>query len=226
MNLQTIVFLARAKIKDLGLRRWTEPELVAAANEGKNQLVKIIRQAREDFFFTTTTGTISTTTAPNPSTVTLPSDFIELKDLRVTSNGYESIDFVFLDRVDPKFRYALQMGGDFSGGGGVFYYDIMGMSTLVLAPGSDIEMSLAIDYIQYVPNMTLPSDTVASIPEEHQDYIVNHIVCECLRETGDPNLRAYLLKLERQADSIMQAVGDVQVREPTFVRGFMEEEFW
>lgn len=226
MDLQTIIFLARAKLKDLGMARWTEVELVGAANEGKNQLVKIIRQARNDFFFTTTTGTISTTTTPNPSVVSLPSDFHELKTLQVTSSGYESVDFVHLDRSDPKFRYSLQMGGDFSGGGDIFYFDIMGMSDLVLAPGSDIEMALTIGYTKYVANMTVPADEPTDIPEEHQDYIVNHIVCEGLRETGDANLTAYLLKLERQASSIMQAVGDVQIKDAVFVRGFMEEEFW
>ena len=94
MNLQEMLFIARSQLKDLGIKKYSEPELIAYANMGKTRLVTIIREAREDYFLTSTTSTIATATAPNPSIMTLPTDFLELKELTCTSTGYTELAFV------------------------------------------------------------------------------------------------------------------------------------
>jgi len=56
---QTMIVHVRMKVKDTAMRIFRDPEIIASINEGKNELVKIIRQANEEFFETSTTGTIS-----------------------------------------------------------------------------------------------------------------------------------------------------------------------
>jgi hypothetical protein len=96
---------------------------------------------------------------------------------------------------------------------------------VVLAPGSDILLAGLLYYSQTVPDMAFPTDEPTGIPAEHQDFIVNFIVCECLRETNDPQLSGYLDKLEKQRQMVVESLADQQVREPQFVRGFMEGEW-
>jgi hypothetical protein len=225
MNLRDIVFGARGRLKDQGMRRWRDPELVLAANEAKNELVKIIRQSKRDYFQTTISVTIPIALEPNPSVFLLPANFTQLKDLQVTSVGYEWIDFVIMERSDPRFREMLGIGGEFTNGEGFFYYDIVGRTSVVLAPGSDLVLLADLYYSATVPDMAFPTDEPTGIPIEHQDFIVNYVVCECLREANDPQLQGYLDKLEKQRQMVVESLADQQVREPQFVRGFMEGEW-
>jgi hypothetical protein len=225
-NARSFLFRTRQSIRDMGLRVWNDPELLQAANEGKNELVKIIRQAREDYFVTTTTGTITTASSPNPSVITLPADFAELKQIEVTTSGREDIRFTHLDRANPQFQDALVNGQGFAGGVGQFYYDIMGLDRMELAPGADEALGYLIYYVKTIPDMTAPTDTPTGIPPEHWDAIVTWMVCEALRSMGDNRLVAYEDKLSRQLENVVASVNARQIREAEFVRGFMEDEWW
>lgn len=224
--LKTMVTMVRTRLKDLRVRTFPEFELVAFLNEGKNELVKIIRQADENFFETSTSVTISATTAPNLSEITLPADFSELRNLRITSSGLESTQFSRISHSNRRFMEAAISGGSFSGGGGAFYYDFVGLNKIILSPGADVEMVCLVEYIKTVPDMMFPSSYPDGIPPEHYDFIVTWAVSEGLRSMNDPRLQDYLAKLEWQKTSLINSVNTRQVKEPKFVRGYMEDEGW
>lgn len=224
--LQTMLSLARMRLKDMRVRVIPEPLLVAAANEGKNELVKIIRQARENFFEKSSTGTIAATTTPNSSSITLPSDFSEMRNLAITTASYEDIQFMFKSQSDLLFKSALIDGGSFATGHGTFYYDFYGQNSLILAPGADIALAYKMDYISTVPDMVRPDDYPAGIPAEHYDFIVTWMVTDCLRVQADPRLQAFLQKLDNQATSVKLSIASRQIKEPEYVRAYMEEEMW
>ena len=50
MNLQAMLFRARSLLKDHGVRETSNALLVSLANEGLNELARMLRQAREDYF--------------------------------------------------------------------------------------------------------------------------------------------------------------------------------
>jgi hypothetical protein len=225
MTLREIIFAARGKLKDQGMKRWRDPELVIAANEAKDDLVATLRQSKKDYFQTTVSVTIPISATPNMSTFALPADFANLKDIKVTTPDYEWIDFIHLDHADPRFNEWLRFGASFASGEGFFYYDIIGREMVVLAPGSDLALDATLYYSRTCPDMALPTDTPTGIPEELHDYLVTYVVAECLRETGDAQLQGYLDKLEKTREDILQILSDQQVREPQFARGFMEGEW-
>lgn len=225
MNLRDMLLNTRIRIKDLGMRRWQEIELRAAINEGKNELAKLIRQSRRDYFISESTGTIGIATAPNPSLITCPVDFIELKEIEVTTSGFTFLEFIHMDSSDPQFRRMLRIGGSFGSGSGFFFYDVRGVSQILLAPGTDIALDYKMAYVQTIPDLTLPTDEPTLIPSEHHDFIVTYAVCECLREMRDEQLPDYLDKLQRQREMIAESVADNQIKEPVFVRSFMEGEW-
>lgn len=226
MNLQQMTLRVRMTVKDLGLRQIYDPSIVNALNEGKNELVKIIRQAREDFFLTNTSGTIAAVTSVYVAgSITLPSDFVELKDIHITTTGYEGISFEPRDISSKDFKDGLLITPS-SDVPWRFMYDITGLSEMLLSPASGVALTYQMGYVASPPDMALPTDSPTTIPAEHHDFIVTWAVCEALRVTADERLPSYLAKLEQQKDLIIDSVGERQVRDAVFVRGFMEEEGW
>jgi hypothetical protein len=227
-NLQGFLVQARLRLDDLHVRIYPEPLLISAANEGKNELVKIIKQAHQNYFEATTSITIPVAAVPLASEVTLPTDFSSLRDIYVTQSGYEDIGFIYRQHSDYQFRQALIAGGSFGSGTGTFFYDIVGDRTLRLAPGSDMALTAEIAYIKMISDMSLPTDAPTGIPSEHWDYIITWMVCEGLRFKQKSNeLIIWEAKKEYQKQMIIASVNDRQVREPKFVTGFMDhEEGW
>jgi hypothetical protein len=224
--LKTMLTMVRTRLRDLRVRTFPEYELISFLNEGKNEVVKIIRQADENFFETTTSVTISATTAPNKSSITLPADFATLRNLSITTAGMESTQFYFMSQSDRRFQDAAIAGGSFAGGGSAFYYDFVGLSEIILSPGADVEMACRMDYIRMIPDMMFPSSYPEGVPPEHYDFIVTWAVCEGLRAQNDARLGDYLSKLEWQKTSLINSVNTRQSKEPKFVRGYMEDEGW
>jgi hypothetical protein len=226
MKLRDILFIARSQLRDLGVKTFTDAELIAYANISKCDIVSMMREAREDFFLATTTSTVATTTTPNPSTVTLPSDFLELKELMCVNTGYEDICFLARDMTSPQFRRALIDGGSFGNGTGLVFYDIYGNSTLMFSPGFDMALNIKIDYIKDVADMFLPTDECTDIPDTLHHAIPTGIVCQALRGTGDPRLAQFELFRKEQMDEARITIQPRQIREPKFATGFMEWDEW
>jgi hypothetical protein len=224
MNLKEILFIARSRLRDLGVSRFSEAELIASVNEGICDMSSIIRQAREDYFLTSTTSTVATAVAPNPSVMVMPDDFLELKDLWVLNSGYEDIDFIAADRTTKQYRRALLDGGSFGSGSGVIYYDIYGNSTIQFAPGFDMALTIRADYIQTVPDLSLPADVPSLIPTKWHNDIPDYAVAEALRSVGDKRWRIYTDKVKESEKTLQAGIQPRQVREGKFVTGYMESD--
>src|SRR4030042_3890584 len=220
MDFRTMITQVRVKMGDTAVRIFPEHEIIFALNEGKDELVKIIRDAKESYFEDTATGTISSTISPNASTITLPSDFAQLRMINITNSGLEDVAFQKMSQSDPRFQRALMDGGSFGGGMGIIFYDFSGKSTMVLSPGADIDLGYKMSYIKTVSDMTLPADTPTEIPSEHHGFIVTWAICECMRKIADKRLQAYESKLQYQRDTVIGSVNMRQVKEPIFVTGF------
>lgn len=226
-DLKTMCALVRTRLKDLRVKTFHEFEIIAFLNEGKNELVKIIRGADENFFETAASLTISTTTFPNFTETTLPTDFAELRNLRVTTSGYESTEFYRLNQSDKRFMERTLYGPPQDACPGIFYYDFVGLDKIRFSPPPLQDMAITMDYISTVPDMMYPGDTMIGTPREHWDFVVTWAVCEGLRSLNDPRLPSYENKLKLQITSVINAVNSRQSKEPTFVRGFLEaEQYW
>jgi hypothetical protein len=225
-TLKRILIDSRLRLGDLSVHQYPEALLLSAANEGKNDLVRLLRAVREDYFKSTGTGSISATTAPNTSEITLPTDFAELKTIEITNSGYEHIDFEPMDRADNRFKDAAIDGGDFNSGYGKFYYDTnsSGVSIMELSPGSDIALAYKVHYIKTIADMTQLEIGPTGIPAEFWDYVTTYVICEVLRSRGDERLSGYLDKLASQSVSIQGVASSRQIMHPKYVRGFMEDE--
>jgi len=224
MNLKEILFIARSRLRDLGVKKYSEAELIASINEGICDMSSVIRQAREDYFLTSTTSVIASASPPNPSVMTLPDDFLELKNLWVLDQGFTDINFLASDMNIAQYRRALIDGGSFGSGSGVILYDIYGNSAIQFAPGFDIPLTIRADYIQMVPDLALPEDIPSLIPTKWHNDIPDYAVLEALRGTGDPRAASYAEKVKDSEKKLAIGIQPRQVREAKFAKGYMEEE--
>jgi predicted RNA-binding protein len=74
--------------------------------------------------------------------------------------------------------------------------------------------------------MALPTDYPVGIPAENYDFVVTWAICECMRAVQDKRLDSYLSKLDFQRGTVIESVNTRQVKEPEFVRGYQEMEWW
>lgn len=221
MNLQDLLVNTRIVLKDVGVKVLPDPLLVTFANEGKNELYRMIRATRQDFFVTTSNVTVTCTGAPSPNVITLPADFSQLKDVLCTTlTGVSSptqITFLHWDRNDVIWRYLV--ASSFTGTLGVgmiFYYDLIGTSALQIVPptGAGSTMTAQLTYVATPPDLSAPSDTPSTIPPEYHQYIMNFMVTECLRAMGDQRIQLYDAKMQAITDRISKAIATRALNEP------------
>jgi hypothetical protein len=225
MNLKEMLFITRSELKDFSLKKWSDAELIAYINMGKADLISIVRAAREDYFLSNTTSTVSSTTSPNASVLALPTDFLELKEIICTSSGYESLAFMHSDKAKPEFRRLLIEGPSIGSGTGGVLYDIYGNSSIMFAPGFDVDVTVRIDYIKDLPDLLLPTDTISEIPASLHDYIPVNAATEALKSAGDPRYRTFKESLNDMTDNLRTQIQPRQIREPKFVTAFMEGDW-
>jgi hypothetical protein len=233
VSLKKFLFLARTQLEDYSVQNVKEPLLIAAANEGKNELVKLIRRARQDYFQKFLLMTVPIADPLDPSEINLPDDFAVLKDLQIKTVGYENVKFFPVDRSSELWRQAVINRRFNSQNSGYFFYDIGSgsntpgvLSVLKLAPGSDLILDLKVVYDGTVLDMEEPDDEPTPIPPEHWDYIVTWMVCNALRTKGDQRFLAFDSKLKTQGERVVDSVGIRQVRDPVFVTGYLENEWY
>lgn len=231
MSLSKFLFLARIQLDELNVQSVKEARLIGAANEGKNELVKIIRRAQMDFFESYALLTVPVADPYDPSEIDLPSDFASLKDLQIKSAGYTDTKFYPVDRSDPRFRELCTSNTRFDQNwNGYFLYHVASkslpyiqVSALKLAPGSAVALDLKVVYQTIVYDMVAPDDAPLAIPPEHWDFIVTWMVVDALRTRNDPRYRVFLEKLEKQEEHVVTSVGVRQTRDPIYVVGYGED---
>lgn len=215
MNLQEMLIRSRLTLRDLGVKKVSDFFLIRSANEGKNELRKLIGQAKQDFFVTSANGTITTAAPSNPSTIALPADFSQLRDITVTQDGYQSVSLMKWDRNDVVFKYHLRTTFSWTTGStGTFFYDIVGLGTMHLVPATAVTMTCVVTYVQEVADLALLTDAPSAIPAEHHDFIPTWMITEALRSVGDARLASYTDKLKMQGEQVAASVGVRALNEP------------
>ena len=156
----------------------TQVELVMWANEGKDKLEKVFRQAKEDYQLVVlqrddaafrwagqtydpavnlrviggTTGT---------RFITLPPDLLELRNIRTLTTGEEARRWEWRDLSDREF-VSLRSRIDTDTARGTILFDIVGDRTLLLAAMPDTTLDVEITYIARSAPMQIYTDGTIS----------------------------------------------------------------
>ena len=154
---------------------FTQTELLAWANNGKDELEKVLRVARQDYGLVVlqyndvaftwgneTYDPATLTVAAGTKYVTLPPDLLTLKRIRCLTSGYEHTRFVRADISTDDFK---SLEGYTSGYplGDCVYWSLVGERTLYLANTLSTTIDLEIAYITRSLPLQLYSTGTVSI---------------------------------------------------------------
>lgn len=135
-----------------------QAEMLTWANQGKDRVEKVLRQAKEDYNLLIMQSDDATFrwcgVTYDPSSFqlltttrryTLPPDCLEIRRIRCITSGYEDVQFLHLDLSTPDFK---RIEEDPEVNSGTIVWDILGENTLYIAnyPPATIDIEIA-----YIP---------------------------------------------------------------------------
>lgn len=154
---------------------FTTVELLAWANQGKDKVEKLLRQAKEDYSLIvlqrddaafrwagqTYDPAANLRITSTTRYVTLPPDLVELRHIRTMTTGEESRRWEHADLSHPDFA-ALRSQIDNDTTSGTVLFDIVGDRTLLLAQPPDTTIDVEITYIARSGPMQMYTDGTIS----------------------------------------------------------------
>ncbi len=138
-----------------------------AINEAKDEVWSILKATKEDYFATfsqNTDSTLDTFFAALTTTArefTLPRNFRQMKGIQINDSGKEEIEFEPRDFADPEFqasRKASTAPSSSTASRPTYFYDIIGIRTLILAQFPEAPFDITLLYIRAVADIDIDEE--------------------------------------------------------------------
>ena len=150
---------------------WTQAQMLRLINRAKDRVWLEVRKLKDDYFVRTLSSTdasltiLGATYTPSSlqvtaggATLTLPTDYAELKSIEVIQSGYEYVQFFHLDMARPEFRALRAVTTQRAPT--AFYFDIYGLVTLLYTPLSNTALDTRIYYVFRLADYSADTDTL------------------------------------------------------------------
>src|SRR3990167_5581702 len=199
--------------------QWTNTELLAALNKGKDRLWDIIRMAREDYFQVAAVTPLSLVVATKE--YALAGAVRQLVGLRCTTSGYEDLRFRRVDQSAREFqdRDALPAGDNTSDS--EMIYDLIGTGTIKFADFPPTALTVAYDYIGYLSDYTLSGSSTVDINDELTEYMEAYATWKVLgKMPSDTRIKFWGSEITRLEVVALKSVGKRNIRESEYVEPY------
>lgn len=192
---------------------WTNSFLLENLNKGKDQLWDIIRRAREDYFQTSSTISITTSTKE----YALVSDFRQLKGLKCTTQGYEYLLFRRVDQGTEEFQIRDAAPSPGNVNANEMIYDIIAQAKLKFADFAPAALTLNYDYIQILADYTLSGSSTTNINDELLDYAEAYaIYLSLLKNPEDKRIPLWRDRIKSLEEDVFMGVSKRNIRESRY----------
>lgn len=173
-SVATMLTVVRDHLDETSAGYWSDAEITRAVVRNFRQLWARIIAIRDDWFKSTTPATLSIL-ADGTLKYALPADFFRAASIRTTTSGKEFIRWEWRSCKDPIF-IAGQRGDITNTDPSVIYYDIEGVSSIVISPVPRQALAAALEYY------TIPTDpaTAFTLPDPCLRYVEYGAVAELL----------------------------------------------
>jgi hypothetical protein len=165
--------LIRDNLDETAAGYWTDLEIQRKIVRRMRELWSRIIGIRDDWFKSTVPATI--TLAAGIVKYALPGDYFRTCSIITTTSGQTSVKWVWMSCKDPRFIEG-QRSDVVVSNPGVIYYDIEGVTSLVVSPTPQAALAASHEYY------TLPTDptTVFALPDPFLRYIEAGATADCL----------------------------------------------
>jgi hypothetical protein len=137
-----------------------------AINEAKDEVWAILKATKEDYFATFSQNTDSSldnyfaALTTNSRKFDLPRNFRQMKGIQINDSGKEEIIFEPRDFADPEFQasYKASSTSTSTAARPTYFYDIIGVRTLILAQFPEAAFDITIIYIRAVADVDIDEE--------------------------------------------------------------------
>ena len=231
-TLSSLRTAVRANVDESVASFWSNATLNGAINRAKDRVWTEVRKLKEDYFDITRTSLDGTLTIfgdtyaassfqilnNGTQSYTLPPDLAEVVLIEVITSGYEYVTFERRRMADPYFRAARMVTSSLTPA--LFWFDIIGERTMVLAQRSDTTLDLQITYTPILADLSADVDLL-EMPHALYMAVEEFATAHALKMDRDPNSAAW----EQTGNaSVARALGASarQNQDPEFARGAFE----
>lgn len=200
----TTLAIMRASVRKRGdfdnSRVITDAMVDAAINRGIAKVWDVMLDARPDYYLATS----SPVTVANQATITLPTDFYQLRKLEVLDGGdYRKV-------LPHNLSDSQRFTGDASR---LFRYRIQGSASLTLVPTPTQVWALRLYYLPHAPLLDDDADTFDGI-SGYEDMVESEAIYDLKKREGMPAEEWYRTASELRAQ--IRGAAEVDVGEPVY----------
>ncbi len=163
----------RDHLDEVSAGYWQDAEIQRKIVKRYRELWSRIIAIRDDWFKSTVPATI--TLAVGVLKYALPVDFFRTASIITTTAGQTSVSWVWMSCKDPRFIKGQETDYVYSNPG-VIYYDIEGVTSIVVSPVPQAVLAASMEYY------TMPTDPAAAfgMPDPFLRYIECAATADCL----------------------------------------------
>lgn len=172
-TLTTMTALIRDNLDETAAGYWTDAEIQRKILRRFRELWSRIISIRDDWFKSAVPMTI--TLVAGTLKYALPADFFRMATVRTTTSGKESVRWVWMSCKDPRFVEGQRADVTYTDPG-VIYYDIEGVTNIVVSP---VPRSTLVGSGEYYTIPTDPTSTFA-LPDPILRYVEAGATADCL----------------------------------------------
>ena len=172
-TMTTMTTLIRDNLDEASAGYWQDAEIQRKILRRHRELWSRILSIRDDWYKSTVPYAL--TLAVGVLKYSLPSDFFRIATIITTTSGQTSVKWVWMSCKDPRFVEGQRSDVVYSNPG-VIYYDIEGVTSIVVSPTPQAVLAASAEYY------TLPTDpaTTFDLPDPFLRYIEAGATCDCL----------------------------------------------
>lgn len=217
-NLSEVLDAVEILIPEKG-SQWTNSELLANLNKGKDRLWDIIRQDREDYFQVDAVTPLSLVPATKEYPLTALAR--QLVGMRCITSGYESLEFRRVDQSTREFKTRNALPSGQSVGIGELIYDVVGTNTVKFADYPPATLSVDYDYITALPDYTLSAVSTVDVNDEVVEYEEAYATWKSLiKVPSDTRVKFWGSEIARLEKVVLKSVSKRDIRQSEYVEPY------
>ena len=201
---------------------WLNSELLENLNKAKDALWEIVKDVRDDYF-ETTGATISLVAATKE--YSLATAFRQLRGIKITTSGYEYIQFRRVDQEADEFHvvdaYPATSNANYID---ELIYDIIGSSKIKFANFPPTALTASYDYIGVLSDFTLSDSSTLDLNDELREYMEAYATMISLgKKPTDKRLEFWMNEVKdvgRLHRSVIRRVAKRNIRESRRVQPY------
>lgn len=178
--------------------QWRNSVLLEHLNKGKYRLEDLIRKVNENYF--QQTGYAGVTLNATTKIYDLPTSpqFLQLASIKVTTPGYQYMNFREVDQYDDEFKQADRDSTSVAGNDVTeMIYAIVGTGKIKFANFPPATLETSIDYIAQLADYTLSINSTSEIMDSWREYMEGYACMLSLaRIPTDPRYPFWVKQVE------------------------------